>query len=124
MFQNDNKGIIQNVSQEEENQDDYDVNEDTDGDDDYDNYDGDDDDEIDYDYTIASPSKARKHKEKEISISLPQMIRFIDEHADVVQTSRAMLCQAVRFHSNSKARTAFANKELLDTIGKSYKIEH
>lgn len=120
MFQNDNKGIIQNVSQEEENQDDYDVNEDTDGDDDYDNY----DDEIDYDYTIASPSKARKHKEKEISISLPQMIRFIDEHADVVQTSRAMLCQAVRFHSNSKARTAFANKELLDTTGKPYKIEH
>ncbi|XP_053374188.1 uncharacterized protein LOC123531588 [Mercenaria mercenaria] len=68
------------------------------------------------DYTAVSARKSRKTKSKKSGemICLPQIIRLIDKQADVVQTLRAMLCQAVRFHSNSSARAASADKQLLD----------
>lgn len=71
-------------------------------------------------YTTASGLRERKKQtmKKEENICLTQIVKLIDNEINSVQLIRAMLCQAVRFHSNSSARAAITEKKMLDVKGK------
>ncbi|KAL4222636.1 hypothetical protein ACF0H5_018678 [Mactra antiquata] len=66
----------------------------------------------------GSASMTRKKSNKGMDgfkVCLPKLLKIIDNNCDVVLLLQAMLCQSVRFHSNSKARAAIGSKEMLDT---------
>jgi hypothetical protein len=85
------------------------------------NYD-EDDDEDGYMEMSAQREKNKNKNKKERRICLTQIIRLVDYEVNVVQLIRAMLCQAVRFHSNSSARAAIADKKMFDVKGKIIKV--
>lgn len=79
-----------------------------------DSYTDDDDDEDSVDYNSNVNQRKRQKEGKKRCASLPEILRYIAGNLDVVRLLRAMLCQAVRYHSNSSARTACTNKQLVD----------
>ena len=104
----------ENIVKDNEESDGY-----SDGDDDsFDDYMNDDsEDEI----AIEARRKMKKKKpKKEDKVTVPMILHYINSDLDITLILRAVVCQAVCFHSNSAARGAITTGQLVDLGGKEY----
>ena len=75
--------------------------------------DDDSDDETASEARRAMRKKQKKTKKDDKKITVPMILHCIDSDLDIPLLLRALVCQAVRFHSNSAARSAITTGQLV-----------
>ena len=111
-------GVTNTVKDNEQVNGDVD-NEDDDSDDSFEEFmDDDSDDETASEARRTMRKKQKKTKKDDKKITVPMILHCIDSDLDITLLLRALVCQAVRFHSNSAARSAITSGQLVDLGGK------
>ena len=94
-------------------------NEEDDSDDSFEEFmDDDSDDETASEARRTMRKKQKKTKKDDKKITVPMILHCIDSDLDITLLLRALVSQAVRFHSNSAARSAITTGQLVDLGGK------